>query len=67
MDGMGANVLALALRVLVIPITFLPFQNHKPRPLLDESASEQLGPPSIDITFDFRTDTPPGKDPHDFQ
>jgi hypothetical protein len=28
--------------------------------------SEQLGPPSIDITFDFRTDTPPGKDPHAF-
>lgn len=28
--------------------------------------SEKLGPPSIDITFDFRTDTPPGRDPDAF-
>jgi hypothetical protein len=28
--------------------------------------SENLGPSSIDITFDFRTDTPPGRDPDAF-
>lgn len=28
--------------------------------------SEKLSPPSIDITFDFRTDTPPGRDPDAF-